>query len=77
MCGLMQLPVPPPTQYLYPFLRETPNQNKTEMGGGGERTQQSQTVKLNLRLAAKPITVRQLVNVFGRNDPVQLVFLPC
>lgn len=75
MCGLMQLPVPPPTQYLYPFLRETPNQNKTEMGG--ERTQQSQTVKLNLRLAAKPITVRQLVNVFGRNDPVQLVFLPC
>lgn len=32
----MQLPVPPPTQYLYPFLRETPNQNKTEMGGGGK-----------------------------------------
>lgn len=73
----MQLPVPPPAQYLSPFLRETPYQNKTEMREK-KKYNKPQTIKLkNLRLAAKPITVRQFVNGFGRNDPVQLVFLPC
>jgi len=42
-----------------------------------EKKKQETIKTKNLRLAAKPITVRQFANGFGRNDPVQLVFLPC